>query len=214
MPKKSAARSRVKPAAEAITRSAPIGYRDLSRGTGSSNPSPSSGESRANLTSSIRALKFAKRDGAVHVAPHPIARFLVAALRLGRSSAAPHGYRRSRPEPNPTVGCWQDKVLEERGARTGRADGSQHIATRRPARRLPASLAGIPTRTMGTSSQFTAQPRPWLGAFVCSPRLPSAKSKPIAFAPSLARRRSTQVEKLPCGSISSAATRAPRLRGA
>ena len=35
----------------------------VGRGTDSSNPSPSSGESRANLTSSIRALKFAKRDG-------------------------------------------------------------------------------------------------------------------------------------------------------
>jgi hypothetical protein len=33
------------------------------RGTEGSNPAPSSGESRANLTSSIRALKFAKRDG-------------------------------------------------------------------------------------------------------------------------------------------------------
>ena len=32
-------------------------------GTEGSNPSPSSGESRANLISSIRALKFAKRDG-------------------------------------------------------------------------------------------------------------------------------------------------------
>jgi hypothetical protein len=35
----------------------------VSRGTDGSNPVPSSGESRANLTSSIRALKFAKRDG-------------------------------------------------------------------------------------------------------------------------------------------------------
>jgi hypothetical protein len=33
------------------------------RGTDGSNPSPSSGESRANLISSIKALKFAKRDG-------------------------------------------------------------------------------------------------------------------------------------------------------
>ena len=32
-------------------------------GTDGSNPVSSSGESRANLTSSIRALKFAKRDG-------------------------------------------------------------------------------------------------------------------------------------------------------
>jgi hypothetical protein len=35
----------------------------LSPGTDGSNPAPSSGESPANLTSSIRALKFAKRDG-------------------------------------------------------------------------------------------------------------------------------------------------------
>jgi hypothetical protein len=43
----------------------------------------------------------------------------------------------------------------------------------------------------------------------CAARQPgsAAKSKPIAFGPSLARRRSTQVEKLPCRSISSAATR-------
>ena len=33
------------------------------RGTEGSNPVSSSGESRANLISSIRALKFAKRDG-------------------------------------------------------------------------------------------------------------------------------------------------------
>src|SRR6516165_11383306 len=37
----------------------------------------------------------------------------------------------------------------------------------------------------------------------------AAKSKPMAFAPSRPRRNSTQAARLPCGSMSSRATRAP-----
>ena len=62
-------------------------------GTDGSNPVSSSGESRANLISSIRALKFAKRDGVTPFSS--LQQRVTCELELGRDACTrPH--RRSR----------------------------------------------------------------------------------------------------------------------
>ena len=88
------------------------------RGTEGSNPVSSSGESRANLISSIRALKFAKRDGVTPFSS--LQQRVTCELELGRDACTrPH--RRSR--------CQVGSEAEERRVKDSVLGLAQSIET-------------------------------------------------------------------------------------